>query len=146
MRRLLWTFGWVGVAFWSLICALAYGFFDLVLGIFMRNADWFSANPETVESIFKFFRFLRDFSTAGVLVVWGVTSLLILAVPWAFDRLLGQARRGTMPMPQPHPGSAGYGPGGVIDLEPGQYSVGPQPGPRPAPGAPGSFPPPAPPR
>lgn len=146
MRRLLWAFGWVAVAFWSLICALAYGLFDLVGRLFMRNADVFSGNPETVESIFKFFRFIRDFSTAGVLIVWAVTSLLILAVPWAFDKLMGPAGRGAMPVPRPTPGSPGYGPGGVIDLGPDQYSVGPQPG-RPAPpaGSSGTFLPPSPP-
>ena len=131
MTRILWVFGWIGVAIWSLVCALAYGLFDLVGRGFMRNADSFSSSPETVEGIFKVFSFLHSFSTGAVVFVWATVSLLILAVPWAIDRILGPARRTGMPNPPVPPGWRGEpmrDPRGVIDLEPGQYSVTPRPG------------------
>ena len=136
MRRLVWAFGWVSVAIWSLVCALAYGLFDLVGRGMMRSSDAWSSSPETVEGIFKFFSFLHSFSTGAVLVVWAIVSLAILAVPWAVDRMIGRMPAGAMPAP--HPGFPRQerqgrqerqerydGPGGVIDLPPDQYSVGP---------------------
>jgi hypothetical protein len=130
MRRLLWAFGWVGVAFWSLMCALAYGLFDLVGRGFMRNADSFSSSPETVESIWKFFSFVHSFSTGAVLVVWAIVSLMILAVPWAIDRTVGRPDPRAMQPPQggPYRGFGRPDPRGVIDLPPDQYSVGGRPG------------------
>ena len=132
MTRVLWVFGWIGVAIWSLVCALAYGLFDLVGRGFMRHADSFSNSPETVEGIFKFFSFLHSFSTGAVVFVWAAVSLLILAVPWAIDRILGRAVRVGVPDPRfasPNPyGAAPADPRGVIDLEPGQYTVTPRPG------------------
>ena len=128
MTRLVWAFGWVGVAIWSLFCALAYGLFDLVGKGFMRNADAFSNSPEAVESLWKFFSFLHSFSTGAVLVIWAFVSLMILAVPWAIDRMVGPPRyRGAVP-PQVHPQAPDPRfdrRGDVIDLAPDQYSVGP---------------------
>lgn len=137
MRRLVWVFGWVGVAIWSLTCALAYGLFDLVGRGLMRTADSWSNSPETVEGIFKFFSFLHSFSTGAVLVTWAIVSLMILAVPWVIDRIAGRAPQGTMPAP--HSGFHGQGRydgpggGGVIDLPADQYSVGPRAEPQPGP-------------
>ena len=122
MSRVLWVFGWIGVAIWSLLCAATYGLFDLVGRLVMRNADAFSADPSTVEGIWRVLNVLHSLSTGAVLVAWAVVSLLILAVPWAIDRMIGPvagrptARPGRVPQP---------GPGGVIDLAPDQYSVGP---------------------
>lgn len=145
MRRLLWTFGWVSVAIWSLMCALAYGLFDLVGRGFMRSADSWSSSPETVEGIWKFFSFLHSFSTGAVLVVWAIVSLMILAVPWTIDRLAGpSAARGVMPAP--HAGAQGAyggrfdGPG-VIDLPPDQYSTSPRADGTPPQGMPPRIPP-----
>jgi hypothetical protein len=119
MRRVLWAAGWVGVFFWSLFAFAAYGLLDVTGGAFMRNADMFSSDPGTVEALFNLFSWIRGVSTSVVLVVWGVVSLAILAVPWAFDRL-------TAP-PQPTgqvPQATRIRPDGVIDLGPGDYSVG----------------------
>jgi hypothetical protein len=124
MRRVLWAAGWVGVFFWSLFALAAYGVVDLVGGAFMRNADAFSGDPGTVEWLFNLFGWIRSFSTSAILVVWGLVSLAILAVPWLFDRLTVT----TVPR-------AGYAPhppvmrDGVIDLGPGDYTVrNPEPG------------------
>jgi len=144
MRRLVWAFGWVGVAIWSLLCAFAYGLLDLVGRLFMRSADAFSSTPETVEGIWKFFSFLHSFSTGAVVFVWAVVSLMILAVPWLLDRMIGSAppgfvtvvRSGRQGGPERHDG-----PGDVIDLAPDQYSVT-QPGRTPSgPGAAPRIPP-----
>lgn len=145
MRRLLWAFGWVGVAIWSLMCALAYGLFDLVGRGFMRSADSWSSSPETVEGIWKFFSVLHSFSTGAVLVVWAIVSLMILAVPWTIDRLAGpSAARGVMPAPHSgaHGGYGGRFDGpGVIDLPPDQYSTAPRGTSAPPQGAPPRIPP-----
>lgn len=126
MTRLVWAFGWVGVALWSVTCAVVYFLFDLIGRGLMRSSDSFSRTPETVEGIWKFFSFLHSFSTGAVIFVWAIVSLLILAVPWTLDRIIGRAPRGAMPTP--HPGFHGQGrydgPGGVIDLPPDQYKVG----------------------
>ncbi|NNM73643.1 hypothetical protein [Enterovirga aerilata] len=118
MRRLLWAAGWVGVFFWSLFALAAYGLIDLVGGAFMRNADVFSSDPGTVEWLFNLFGWIRGFSTSAVLVVWGLVSLAILAVPWLFDRLTASPpQTGAFPPPSP------AGRDGVIDLGPGDYTV-----------------------
>ena len=133
MRRLLWAAGWVGVFFWSVFALAAYGLLDLIGGTFMRNADVFSTDPRTVEFLFNLFSWIRSFSTSAVLVVWGLVSLAILAVPWLFDRL-------TVTSPPPPGGQVPQGtrirPDGVIDLGPGDYTVanpggGARPGPAP---------------
>lgn len=128
MKRIVWAFGWAGVVVWSIVCALAYGLFDLGGRLAARNADAFSSDPETVESIFRVFSFLHSLSTSAILVVWALVSLLILAVPWIFDRMVGSPSRqpalGRRPArfgPMQH----GRGQEGVIDLGPDQYSVGP---------------------
>lgn len=129
MSRLLWLFAWIGVGVWSLVAFLAYGVLDLVGSAAMRNADIFSSDPETVEWIFRAFSWLHGLSTSIALVVWGVVSLAILAVPWLLDRMVGRrvvmsagTVRGGAPFGRPEDG--------VIDLAPDQYSVRPGPGPR----------------
>ena len=130
MRRVVWALGWAGIVVWSLVCALAYGFFELVGRLFMRNADAFSSDADTVESIFRAFSWVHGLSTWAVLVVWAFVSLMILAVPWVFDRMVGTSRpadpgaRPGRPM-----GRGRAGPGNVIDLAPDQYRVRPEPGP-----------------
>jgi hypothetical protein len=101
----------------------------------MRNADAFSADPETVEWIWRVFSWLHGLSTSIALVIWGVVALAILAVPWLFDRLVGRSTvlRTPPPWVQP-PMSNAAGPNGpmpragedgVIDLGPDQYRVEP---------------------
>lgn len=139
MRRLLWVAGWFGVAVWSLFALATYGLVDVIGSAAMRNADVFSTDPETVEWIFRGFSWVRGASVSVILVVWGVVSLAILSVPWFVSRLVVSAPAG------PHrggPESAGPQPSirqrsawrpsrdGVIDLGPGEYTVGdPKPGP-----------------
>jgi hypothetical protein len=118
MKRLLWAAGWVGVFFWSLFALAAYGLVDLVGGTFMRNADAFSADPSTVEWLFNLFGWIRGFSTSAILVIWGLVSLAILAVPWLFDRLTVKTMPTTTYSTQPPVMRDG-----VIDLGPGDYTV-----------------------
>lgn len=117
MTRLVWFAGWVAVAVWSLFAAAGYLFVDVLGGVAMRNADMFSADPETVEQIFTLLSWLHGLSTSIVLVVWGFVSLAILAVPWLLDRVVG--RRASAQQ------SAARRPDGTIDLAPGDYSVRP---------------------
>lgn len=116
MTRLVWFFGWVAVAVWSLFAAAGYLFVDVLGGVAMRNADMFSTDPETVEQIFTLLSWLHGLSTSIVLVVWGFVSLAILGVPWLLDRLVGRR-----PAEQP----AARRPDGTIDLAPGDYTVRP---------------------
>jgi hypothetical protein len=126
MSRLVWTFAWIGVAIWSLVAFLAYGVLDVIGSAAMRNADIFSADPETVEWIFRVFSWLHGLSTSIALVIWGVVSLAILAVPWLLDRMVG--RGVVVTGTNLHPGAPFRRPeDGVIDLPPDQYSVRPSP-------------------
>jgi hypothetical protein len=119
VRKLIWAFGWTGVAIWSLVSALAYWVVSAAGFVAMRNADVLSADPETVELLFNLFGWMRGFSTSVVLVVWGIVSLAILAVPWLLDRAIGRT-------PAPPPAAFGQGRPGrdVIDLPPSDYTVG----------------------
>lgn len=133
MSRLVWFFAWATVFVWSLVCAAAYGVFNLAGGWFARNADLFASDPQTVEWIFRVFSGLQTLSTGAVVVGWAAISLLVLAVPWLLDRLAGPALQAAPPRP---PQGAGWSPtpsrDGVIDLGPDQYSVGSQQTGRPA--------------
>lgn len=117
MSRLLWVGGWITVGLWSLFAFAAYGVLDLAAGTAMRNADWFSTDPDTVEWLFRVFGWVRGASSSAILVVWGLVSLAILSVPWLFDRLVGRAQR------PPHGGFAPSARPGVIDLDPADYAV-----------------------
>lgn len=116
MSRLLWIAGWAGVAVWSLLAFAAYGLVDVVGQAAMRNADSFSADPETVEWLFQAFGWARGLSVSIILIVWGFVSLAILAVPWLFGRLTAGARAARPRDPRRD---------GVIDLAPGDYDVRP---------------------
>lgn len=122
MSRLLWFFGWAGVAVWSLLCAATYGLLDVVGRIFMRNADAFSSDPNTVEGLWRMLNGLHTLSTGAVMVVWALVSLLILSVPWLLDRMVGRATGPTVVRTGQASGNLR---GDVIDLTPDQYSVAP---------------------
>jgi hypothetical protein len=125
MRRLLWALAWTGVAFWSLFAFAAYGLVDLFGGLAARNADMVSGHPETVEWVFWFFSSLRSLGTTLILLVWGLVSLCILAVPWMLDRVAARAPTPARPVPPSPPRE------GVIDLSADQYEVvEPRAGPR----------------
>jgi hypothetical protein len=110
VTRLLWFFAWAGVAVWSLFSFSAYGLVDLLGGLIARNADALARDPGTVEWLFWFLNGLKNLGLTAILIVWGLVSLAILAVPWFFDRLLGRAAA-PQPPRDPH----------VIDLTPDQY-------------------------
>lgn len=116
MRRVLWFFGWAGVAIWSLFSFAVYGVVNVIGEAAMRNADMFSDDPETVEGVWKLFSWLHSLSTSVTLVIWGLVTLAILSVPWLFDRLSVQVRP-VGPAPRP--------PDGIIDLPASDYVVHP---------------------
>lgn len=128
MSRLVWFVAWIGVAIWSLVCAVVYGLFDLVGRLLASNADAFATDPTTVEWLWRVLNVIHGLSTSAVLVAWAVVSLLILAVPWVMDRMLGppgQRIRVVRTVRYGAPSGPLGGGEGVIDLAPDQYSVGP---------------------
>ena len=130
MKRAVWLFGWIGVAVWSLTCAVFYGVVNMIGGWAVRNADMVSSDPQVVEWTWRVLSAVHSLSTGAVLVGWGLVSLMILAVPWLLDRLAGpEARVATMQVGRRSFQAGGSGrPGSrddVIDLAPGDYSVGP---------------------
>lgn len=139
MSRPLWVAAWVGVAVWSLFAFATYGLLDLIGAAAVRNSDLLSTDPDTVVWISTVFGWVRSVSGSAVLVVWGFVSLLILSVPWLFDRLLGRAP--VVARRHPAPGPDRHGLDGVIDLAPADYQVR-----NPAPPRPGHVPPPLGPR
>lgn len=94
MRRLLWVLAWIGVALWSLFAWGAYGLLDFFGNVAVRNADIVSDHPETVEFLSWAFATLQGLGLAAVVVVWGVVSLLILAIPAVVGFVLGRVNPG----------------------------------------------------
>ena len=122
MTRLLWAFAWIVVAIWSLVAFSAYGLLDLFGGLLARNADTVASDPSTVEWVFWLTNGLKNLGLTAILVVWGLVSLAILAVPWTLSRLAGGA---AAPVPRDPR---------FVELSPDQYRVVGTPGPEPRPG------------
>jgi hypothetical protein len=93
MRRLLWVFAWIAVALWSLFAWGAYGLLDFFGGVAARNADIVTGHPESVEWLSWALMTLRGLGLGAIVFVWGLVSLLILAVPAVMGLFLGGARR-----------------------------------------------------
>ena len=93
MKRLLWVFAWIAVAFWSLFAWGAYGLLDFFGGVAARNADMVTGHPETVEWLSWGLMTLRGLGLGAVVVVWALVSLLILAVPAVLSLFFGSVRR-----------------------------------------------------
>jgi len=106
MRRALWVLAWIGVAVWSLFAWGAYGLFDFFGGLAVRNADAVTSHPETVEWLSWAFAMLKGLGLSAIVFVWGLVSLLILAVPAVFGLFLGRPERYGQPdWRQPPPAS-----------------------------------------
>jgi hypothetical protein len=93
MRRLLWALAWTAVAIWSLFAWGAYGLLDFFGGVAARNADIVTGHPETVEWLSWALMALRGLGLGAIVIVWGLVSLLILAVPAILGLFLGSDRR-----------------------------------------------------
>lgn len=93
MRRLLWIFAWMAVALWSLFAWGAYGLLDFFGGVAARNADIVTGHPESVEWLSWALMTLRGLGLGAIVFVWGLVSLLILAVPAVLSLFLAGARR-----------------------------------------------------
>jgi hypothetical protein len=91
MRRLLWVMAWIAVAVWSLFAWGAYGLLDFFGGVAARNADIVTGHPESVEWLSWIFTVLRSLGLGAVVFVWGLVSLLILAVPAVLSLFLGRS-------------------------------------------------------
>ncbi|MGO4573867.1 hypothetical protein [Microvirga sp. 2TAF3] len=98
MRRLLWIVAGTFVVLWSLLAWGAYGLIDLFGSTVVRHADVVSNRPETVEWLSWGLAALRNLGLAAVVFVWGLVSLLILAVPILMSFVLGRAARPASPM------------------------------------------------
>ena len=72
-----------------------YGLIGLFGDFIARNADVVTSHPETVEWLSWIVTAIRNVGLAAVVLVWGVVSLLILAVPTLLSVSLGMlaARR-----------------------------------------------------
>src|SRR5829696_1653040 len=93
MKRLLWVLAWIAVAFWSLFAWGAYGLLDFFGGVAARNADIVTGHPETVEWLSWALMALRGLGLGAIVLVWGLVSLLILAVPTVLGLFLGGSGR-----------------------------------------------------
>jgi len=93
MKRLLWILAWAAVAIWSLFAWGAYGLLDFFGGVAARNADIVTGHPETVEWLSWALMTLRGLGLGAIVIVWGLVSLLILAVPALLGLFLGDSRR-----------------------------------------------------
>jgi hypothetical protein len=93
MKRLLWGLAWIAVLVWSLFAWGAYGLLDFFGGVAARNADIVTGHPETVEWLSWALTALRGLGLGAIVVVWGLVSLLILAVPAVLGLFLGRSRR-----------------------------------------------------
>ena len=93
MKRLLWVLAWIAVAFWSLFAWGAYGLLDFFGGVAARNADIVTGHPESVEWLSWALMTLRGLGLGAIVFVWGLVSLLFLAVPAVLGLFLGGSRR-----------------------------------------------------
>jgi len=93
VKRLLWILAWFAVALWSLFAWGAYGLLDFFGGVAARNADIVTGHPEMVEWLSWALMALRSLGLGAIVFVWGLVSLLILAVPAVLGLLLGGSRR-----------------------------------------------------
>ena len=93
MRRLLWVFAWIAVALWSLFAWGAYGLLDFFGGVAARNADIVTGHPESVEWLSWALMTLRGLGLGAIVFVWGLVSLLILAIPAVLGLFFGGSRR-----------------------------------------------------
>jgi hypothetical protein len=93
MKRLLWGLAWIAVLVWSLFAWGAYGLLDFFGGLAACNADIVTGHPETVEWLSWALTTLRGLGLGAIVVVWGLVSLLILAVPAGLGFVLGGSRR-----------------------------------------------------
>ncbi|MFL5188223.1 MAG: hypothetical protein ACJ8CF_03320 [Microvirga sp.] len=93
MKRLLWILAWIAVAVWSLFAWGAYGLLDFFGGFAARNADIVTGHPETVEWLSWALMTLRSLGLGAIVVVWGLVSLVILAVPALLGLFLSGSSR-----------------------------------------------------
>ncbi|MFL4997528.1 hypothetical protein [Microvirga tunisiensis] len=93
MKRLLWILAWSAVAVWSLFAWGTYGLLDFFGGFAARNADIVTGHPETVEWLSWALMTLRSLGLGAIVVVWGLVSLVILAVPALLGLFLSGSSR-----------------------------------------------------
>ncbi|MBM6578784.1 hypothetical protein ILT44_01220 [Microvirga sp. BT689] len=123
MKRLLWILAWFAVALWSLFAWGAYGLLDFFGSVAARNADIVTGHPETVEWLSWALMTLRGLGLGAIVFVWGLVSLLILAVPAVLGLFLGSNRRDQRAFEWREPGA---GPNSSIPFPPSTGSYPPR--------------------
>lgn len=125
MRHLLWTVSTILVGLWSLFAWGAYSLIDLFGSTAARHADSVTNHPETVEWLSWGLGAFKNLGLAAVIIIWGLVSLLILAIPTALSLLVGKSMRPVgpagWPPSYPRPGYRDITPNGnppVPDEEP----------------------------
>ncbi|WP_210485135.1 hypothetical protein [Microvirga antarctica] len=100
MTRLIWIFASLGVAIWTLVAWGVYGLIGLFGDLLARNADVVTSHPGTVEWLSWGLSAIRNVGLAAVVFVWGLVSLLILAVPTLLSVAAGTLGRRGGPLAQ----------------------------------------------
>ena len=94
MTRVLWFFALTVVGLWTLLAWGVYGLIGFFGDTAARNADVVTSHPAIVEWLSWGVSALRNVGLAAVLLVWGVVSAAILAVPTLLSLALGALGRG----------------------------------------------------
>jgi hypothetical protein len=104
MTRVLWIFALLAAALWTLLAWGVYGLISFFGETAARNADMVTTHPAGAEWLAWGFSALRNVGLAAVVVVWGVVSAAILAVPTLLSlalRALGSGQMVREPMAWP---------------------------------------------
>jgi hypothetical protein len=106
MTRVLWIFALMAASVWTLLAWGVYGLINFFGDAAARNAGVVTSHPTSVEWISWGFHALRNAGLAAVVLVWGLVSVVILAVPTLLSIALGRGRKMTRgPMAWPPQGA-----------------------------------------
>jgi hypothetical protein len=94
MTRILWAFALLAVSVWTLFAWGIYGLVNFFGDTAARNASAVTSYPAGVEWLSWGLSALRNVGLAAVVLVWGVVSVIILAVPTLLSIALGTLGRG----------------------------------------------------
>ena len=92
MTRILWIFALMAVAVWTLFAWGVYGLISFFGDTAARNADVVTSHPDQCRVDLMGRSALRNVGLAAVVLVWGVVSAVILAVPTVLSLALGRGR------------------------------------------------------
>ncbi len=88
MRNVVWFFGWIGVAVWSLFSWAAWAFFDLFARMVRDSGtDVVSGFPDEPAAIVSLIDFLHGLGGFVFFVVWALVAAALLGVTWLIGRI-----------------------------------------------------------